>query len=450
MSRYNRDYVDAYIGLIREDPARYAKDYLKYKEAIARSRAIYMGEPVPGLYQGIFYDEQTFASWERIANTMISIGEKMTRAYLDNASYRALFPFPKEMEKLILHDPGYDMAVPVARYDLFYEDEEHFMFCECNTDGSSAMNEDNVLGRLLLESEGMRDFSDQYILHNRDYFDPWVEKSLDLYQEIKGELPKTIAIADFKESGTPYEFLEFQERYEKKGIPTFLPDIRELAYKDGALYFGNEKIDMVYRRVTTSELVEKAEEAKGFIDAYYANAFVCIGSMRSQVIHNKKAFEILHDPDWKHLFTAEENAFIEKHIPYTGSLTEETREKVLANKDRYIIKPADSRGSAGVAVGADWPEDAFSEKIDELLGGAAIYQDYYVAEPMDFVYFDEEGNFSVQPLVPLYGMFIYAGDFAGVYTRVGGERIISGKTSYFVAPNLEVKPRGESGDSHTE
>lgn len=450
MSVYNKEYVDAYIGLIRRDPARYAKDYQDYVQAIARSRAIYMGEPVPGLYQGIFYDRDTFLSWKRISDTMISIGEKMTKAYLADPDYRALFPFPEAMEKLILHDPGYDMAVPIARYDLFYEDENRFMFCECNTDGSSAMNEDNVLGQLMMESEGFRDFSAQYDLHNRDYFEPWVDKSLALYRSIQGENPKTLAIADFKESGTPYEFLEFQERYEKRGIRTFLPDIRELDFRDGALYFGDEKIDMVYRRVTTSELVEKATEAQGFIDAYYANAFVCIGSMRSQVIHNKKAFAILHDEDWKHLFSEEENAFIENHIPYTGSLNAQTRDHVLENKDRYIIKPADSRGSAGVAVGADWSAEKFAAKIDALLGGPAIYQDYYVAEPMDFVYFDEDGNFSVQPLVPLYGMFIYLGEFEGVYTRVGGERIISGKTSYFVAPNVEVRARGESGHTDTE
>ena len=56
--------------------------------------------------------------------------------------------------------------------------------------------------------------------------------------------------------------------------------------------------------------------------------------------------------------------------------------------------------------------------------------------------FDEDGNFSVQPLVPLYGMFIYMGEFQGVYTRVGAERIISGKTSYYVAPNIQVSERG--------
>ena len=234
MTRFNETYVNEYIEQIRQDPKRYAEDYKKYVEAIARSRAIYMGEPVPGLYQGIFYDEKTVAVWESIAQTMIAIGEKMTQAYLEQAAYRALFPFSGEMEKLILHDPGYSMPVPMARYDLFYENEDRFMFCECNTDGSSAMNEDNVLGQLLLASEGMRDFSERYHLHNRDYFTPWVEKSLALYEEIQGRLPATIAIADFKESGTPYEFLEFQERYEKKGIRTFLPDIRELVYQDGA------------------------------------------------------------------------------------------------------------------------------------------------------------------------------------------------------------------------
>lgn len=437
---FNEKYVREYIEIIKKDSATYGADYLDYVEKIANSSAIYRGEPVPGLYQGIFYDEVTAAVWEQIATTMISISNKVTRHYLENPAYRKQFGFPEEMEKLILHDPGYDMAIPMARYDIFYNDPENFWFCECNTDGSSAMNEDNTLGRLLLESKGMREFSKRYSLHNRDYFTPWVEKSLALYREIKGVSPTTIAIADFKESGTPYEFIEFQKHYEAKGIQTVLPDLRELRYENGALMFEDHVIDMVYRRVTTSELVEKADQAKAFIEAYYDNAFVCVGSMRSQVLHNKIAFAILHTEETKALLTQKEREFVEKHIPFTAELNQDSKAHVLANKDRYIIKPSDSRGSQGVYVGRDYSQEAYEALIDEVLKGQAIYQTYIDAANMDFAFFDKEGAFSVQQFVPLFGMFIYMEEFAGIYTRVGAEHIISGLTSYFVAPNIEVGP----------
>lgn len=434
---FNRKYVQEYVRLIGRDPTTYAKDYCGYIQDIANSTAIYKGEPVPALYQGIFYDEATFGIWSKIASTMISISNKMTEKYLEDAEFRKKFGFPELMERLILHDPGYGIHIPMARFDIFYNGPDDFWFCECNTDGSSAMNEDNVLGQLLLQRKGMQAFAKQYQLINRDYFDPWVEKSLALYESIKGDNPKTLAIADFTESGTPYEFLEFQKRYEAKGIETLIVDLRDLRYENGRLRYGESPIDMVYRRVTTAELVEKAEEALPFIEAYFDNAFVCIGSMRSQIIHNKLAFAILHEES--SFLTEEEIRFVENHIPMTGSLTKEKIQEIVKEKDRYIVKPSDSRGSEGVYVGRDYSAEEYGKILSDLAKAPAIYQTFIDADPMDFVFFDEEGKFRIESFVPLMGMFIYMEEFQGIYTRVGAEHIISGRTSYFVAPNLEVK-----------
>ena len=59
---------------------------------------------------------------------------------------------------MILHDPGYDITVPIARYDVFYNGMDKFKFIEFNTDGSSAMNKDNTVGDLLIETLAMKEF----------------------------------------------------------------------------------------------------------------------------------------------------------------------------------------------------------------------------------------------------------------------------------------------------
>ncbi len=42
-----------------------------------------------------------------------------------------------------LKEPTYDSPIPIARIDIFYNEETgDFKFCEFNTDGTSAMNED--------------------------------------------------------------------------------------------------------------------------------------------------------------------------------------------------------------------------------------------------------------------------------------------------------------------
>ena len=61
-----------------------------------------------------------------------------------------LFPFSRELEELFLVPSLYDSLLPIARFDIFYNEETgDFKFCEINTDGTSAMNEDYVLNQAI-------------------------------------------------------------------------------------------------------------------------------------------------------------------------------------------------------------------------------------------------------------------------------------------------------------
>ncbi len=89
---------------------------------------------------------------------MISITNKITNRYIEDKEFRKKFGFPKLIEDLIQIDNGYDINVPIGRFDIFYKDYDNFKFCELNTDGSSAMNEDNTIAKILLESKALNDF----------------------------------------------------------------------------------------------------------------------------------------------------------------------------------------------------------------------------------------------------------------------------------------------------
>ena len=79
----------------------------------------------------------------------------MIKEYLKNPSYRKLFPFSRKLEELILIPNGYQSLLPIARFDIFYNEENgNFKFCEINTDGTSAMNEDYVLNMAVERKSG--------------------------------------------------------------------------------------------------------------------------------------------------------------------------------------------------------------------------------------------------------------------------------------------------------
>ncbi len=430
-----------YIELIQKDPKLYEKDYEEMKERVKNSTAIYKGEPVPFLYHPMFFTEEDIENFKYIGDTLISIGDKVTEKYLESSKFREKFQYPKKLEELILIDHGYDVNIPIGRFDLFYQDKDNFKFCELNTDGSSAMNEDNTLGRILLESKAMKSLGEEYRLENLELIDKWVEDIIQIYNtwEEKTEEKPNIAIVDFIESGTSEEFKVFKKAFEDKGYNIIIEDPRNLEYKNGGLYNGDFKIDLVYRRIVTFELLDKWDEIPDFIEAYRNKAFCSVGSIKSQIMHNKIIFKILHDKDTLEFLSEEERNFVEKHIPYTGLFTgdQKTYDRVLNYKDRYIMKPLDLNASRGVYAGRDMSQEEWAKRLRDSFNKDYIYQEFFVPFKREHVVFNE-GDLSIEEFGSILGLFLYNEKLAGMYTRVGKESIISGLTSYYTLPNILV------------
>lgn len=440
---YNDKYVNEYVNIIKKDENFYYKDYLNMLEKVNNSNAIYKGEPIPITYQGLFYDKENKKDFQYMSDMLMSITKKITKEYVNNKEYRKLFKFSKELEELIIHDPGYDIPVPICRYDVFYNGRDKFKFVEFNTDGSSAMNEDNTLGPILLETEAMKELSKKYKLSNIDLINSWAEISYEMYKKYKGNRKKpNVAIVDILEIGTPYEFREFKKAYEKLGLNCEIVDIKDLDYKNGKLVYGDYEIDLVYRRIVTVELMKIFKEIQPFINAYKDNAFMMLGSFRSQIMHYKPTYKIFRLEETRKILSKEENDFLDKSIPYTEDFeTEEDYNIVSKNKDNYILKPIDDYASHGIYTGRDHKQEEFEKILRKILATGYIYQEYYDMDPVHFVEFNKDGKIEVNDFGVVLGMFIYNEKFIAPYTRIGKDNLISGARDYYTAPNIIIEEK---------
>ncbi|NLY46994.1 MAG: glutathionylspermidine synthase family protein [Tissierella sp.] len=432
----NREYID----LVMMNQEKYHDDYKLTVEKVKNSSAQYKGKPVPFLYHPFFVNERIVRDFTKISETMASIGNKVTNEYIANKDFRKKFGFPKLIEELIEIDNGYDVNIPIGRYDVFYESYDNFKFCELNTDGSSAMNEDNTIGKILLETKGLKDFSNHHSLDYFELIDSWVDESIKLYNKYDStNQSPNVAIIDFIESGTSAEFEVFKNAYKSKGYNCIIADPRELKYRDGKLYFEDYRIDLVYRRIVTFELIDKADEIPEFIEAYRNRGFCCIGSIKSQVIHNKIFFKILHDEDTLALLSEEERDFVKAHIPHTGIFggDQDVFNKVLNNKNKYIMKPMDLNASQGVYVGKDLSQEEWEARLKKDFNKEYLYQEFVENFSREYLVF-EDGEFKVEEFNSVIGLFVYDEKFAGIYTRIGQKNIISGVTDYYAAPSIMV------------
>ncbi len=436
-----------YRKLVEGKEALHRESAAAIRDYLLSSTAKYHNRVVRTLYLPKLFTRKETAIFDRAITTLYGIFDKVTAEYERNEAYRLLFGFPEELEALILRDPGYHCNIPIARIDIFYHEETgDFRFCEFNTDGTSAMNEDRELNTAFEHSRAFQEFRRIHPLHSFELFDTWVEEALKLYREYAGDkeaLP-SVAIVDFMENATTNEFLIFRERFEKKGCQTVLCDIRKLRW-DGknCLSEDGTKIDLIYRRAVTSDILAHFDEVTDFLSAVRAGAVCLLGDFRTQIVHNKILFKILHMPETKRLLSGEEKTFIRAHVPLTISLDELddpayawVKKDAYSRKDNWIIKPEDSYGSLGVHAGVELEDqEAWNRLLDESRGQHYILQQFnepYRLPNIDLLN-ESTGWVSTSNLT---GLFVYNNKFSGIYSRISFDKMISTQYNEMSLPTI--------------
>ena len=431
-----------YLAMIQSHYDQYKADYYQMVEKLKTSEAIYHGEVVPTLYMPRFFPDDHVDCLREIVNMSSAIFRKVIDRYVADGQYRKVFGFSPELEELIMLEPVIPEVFPMARFDFFFEDCDNFKFVELNTDGSSAMVEDKELVRLFKDTMAYRDFGKQYDLKSFDLVGQWVDAIIDIYQEqYLDELP-TVAIVDYFQQEN-LEFIRFQKEFEKAGMPTFIAQPNELEYRDdGYLYYDDQKIDVVYRRLVTADLMKHYDELPQLIEALKHGKTMWVGPIRTQVIHNKVLFAVLHRQEFWPMFSQDEVRFIKKAIPYTIELTEQNRdEQRFKDKDKWILKPIDSYASLGVVAGRMVSRDTWEDELKNSDRGRTIMQSYSDMGHANMINFDDD---EVTRYGQVIGVFVYRAQFAGLYTRVGQQAIVSGPFNGRVVASFESKKRTDS------
>ena len=420
---------EVYRNNINENMEENRKGALAMKEALEKSPLNHNGVLEKTLQIPKVIDEQTVEQFQAITEMTIRVFDKVIEEYRKNPEYRGLFPFSKELEELILLPPAYDGNLAICRLDLFYDkDSGDFRFCEINTDGTAAMYRDLEMRKALGFIPAHKAVEEAFELEPFELFDSWVQTFLSLYGTYgkKKENP-FVVMADFLENATIKEFEEFERSFKKAGVDCEICDIRTLKYTDGALYTAQgKKIDAIYRRAVTADIMAHFEEVKDFVNAVRDDAVFIAGAFVTQIIHNKWIFHVLRHDMTKAILTKEEFDFVEKHIPLTLELTPEyiSLEEVRSTKDRWIIKPMDAYASKGIyAAGKDYSQEDWDKLTGDLYGTGYLCQEYcrqYLTDNIDFAWGDGEWH----PYINMPGLYVYNRKFAGVLMRMACEENI--------------------------
>ena len=441
-----KDLNTRYAEIIRNRYEENVKSGRAAVEHMENSTAIYRGVPIECLYMPKLFSGAAWEHLKRATDTICAILDKVIQRYLDDPEYRKLFPFPKDLEELILLESGYPRLLPISRLDIFLnEDDFSFQFCEFNADGASGMTECLEINAAVQKSDAFLKMQEEYDISPFELFDTWVQEFMEIYgsYDKKVEQPRVI-ITDFMDKATPNEFIEFKKRFQKPGIDADICEIRELTYSDGELKTPDgKKVDAIYRRAVTRDIMENKNKIPAFLQAARERAVCIIGHFRTQVIHNKSIFMILRMPETLSFLTEPEREYILRHIPETMLLRKDDNlDDVIRNKDNWIIKPEDFYAAKGVFAGIDKDADSWREAVMEALESDVPYLVQRYCMPYKSLNIDF--NKCERPEFAMYnnitGMYVYNGKLIGIYSRAGQMGTISSLASGKTLASMLVCP----------
>jgi hypothetical protein len=200
--------------------------------------------------------------------------------------------------------------------------------------------------------------------------DPGASRASSL---LRGDVPANIAIVD-EAPQTQYlypEFVLFRRLFEQAGIPALICDPQELAFRDGALWHGATRIDLVYNRLTDFALDAPGNAA--LRAAWLADAALITPHPQAHALYaDKRNLVALSDPallaSWG--VDAETRATLANKIPRTELVLAQNADDLWARRKQLFFKPAAGYGSKAAYRG-----DKITKRVfDEVLAGSYIAQ----------------------------------------------------------------------------
>lgn len=321
--------------------------------------------------------------WQEAAEAAESIFGALgalEEALLKSAELRAELGLSAEEERLALADQGCRYSSPSARLDSFVDATLGApRYIEYNAESPAGMAFGDVLGEVVDELPVMQRFRKEWRCTPLRSRQPQVDCMLSAFADWGKADKPSVAIVDWKGLPTVAEFEIFQKFFREQGIECCICDPAELTWDGKALHACNgEAVNLVYRRVLTSELLSRPDAAAPLVAAFLNGAVVVVNTFRAKLLHKKMSLALLSDDQYESLYDTAQRKAIARFVPWTRRVREGSTSRdgttipdliqyIAENRDQLVLKPNDEYGGKGVVVGAS----AGQEEWEAVIGAAA-------------------------------------------------------------------------------
>jgi hypothetical protein len=394
----------------------------------------------------------TTAQWTRISTACESVWsaiEKVGRLAQSNPLILEQLSLSDLERRLVEMDPGYSDISVSARMDSFLTGDE-YKFVELNAECPAGIAYVDLASEIFLDLPLMREFRKAHAVRSLPCRLNLLDSLLAVYFRVRStNSPPQIGIIDYAGLPTAREFELFKEYFEGHGLLATIADPRELELSDGRLYHDGFRIDLVYRRLLVTELIEKLDQCAALLEAYRTRAAVFVNSFRTKYIHKKMLFGVLTDERHSQIFSTKEVEAIRRHVPWTRRV-EQARTAyrgrevdlipfIRSNREQLVIKPNDEYGGHGVFIGWETAGQDWDAAIETALKGEYLVQERVQTSREPFPWVDEglervEMRDQLMDIDPL----LFFGRVAGSFTRLSSSSLANVTSGAGMVPTMVV------------
>jgi hypothetical protein len=439
-----RDAYAEYAALLARPGLARALD-AQVAGAVARARLDDAGRPwqVHAFPILVSADEERYLQWA--ADGLLRLIEQIIERYRQDSDVRAFFALPQPVEELCLLEPGYRPHVMLGRFDAHWSGRRA-RFLELNANGAALWCLADALAEAALDLPQVGDLLRAHGAQPRALVGRMLDGLLSAWQQSRGPRePRRIAIVDWADLPTSSEHRRLATQFTALGIPADHLAPAALAFDGRELRGPNGPIDIVYRRLTTIDLIERHAELGALLGAARAGAVVTVASFASDVAHSKRLFAFLTHERWQRSLSPAERALVDAHVPWTrmfvpGRTQYEGRlceldQLALAARERFVLKPAEGYEGRGVLLGAQTEPAQWAVEVAHRFGGAHVIQEAVQAPLRRLLVPRGERTEEVARWLHL-GQFVIGGRLAGLLARASQELVLSPESTERALPCL--------------
>ena len=446
-----KEAIDHYNELLEDEDLK--QDSLHELESrLEETRLIFGGRKLCPYLRPHFVLESDWNRVSRIGETIWGTLQKVKDAAIGSEEVQDELGLTEIERDLISIDPGYVQVSPTARLDSFLT-EDSYSYVELNGESPAGIAYSDSARDIFFELPIMKKFMERYELVGLEGRAKLLATLLSCYEEYKGgsyDEPPVIGIVDLKGLPTQKEFELCKDYFERHGAPSVICSPDELEFRNGALWFGETKIDLVYRRLLVNEYLPIMDECPALLDAFRAGAICMANSFRAKIIHKKAAFAILTDKRHSHMFDGDELAAIRAHIPWTRMVREgktefygeeiDLLEWTLANKDRLALKPNDDYGGHGIYIGWISNADEWKEAVKVALeNGDYLVQERVKTAKEVFPYIDSDGKIHMTVSLVDLDPMLFNGKVGSAFTRLSTTELANVTSGGGMVPTIILR-----------